>query len=197
MGKGCHPLTAVLYLKQVEGITRNEKPIRPKYVSARMHSITRNKNFEDKGFLRSDYFDIEDYAQIHIVFDDGMVADIFSTELVMGGVHNWLEVFANNHRMKCNINPVDACVLYNPKEEQMKDVYIVEKTGTKQGWSFPSPDEDWMTGYKHELQDFMECIEYNRVPVAGGILASDTITTIYSAYLSNEKNGIQIRIPQI
>jgi hypothetical protein len=34
--------------------------------------------------------------QIHIVFDDGMVADILSpSQLVMGGVHNWLEVFAN------------------------------------------------------------------------------------------------------
>ena len=59
---------------------------------------------------------------MHIVFDDGMIADILSTEIVMGGVHNWLEVFANNHRTRCNINPVDALTTYNPKEEQLKDV---------------------------------------------------------------------------
>jgi hypothetical protein len=31
-----------------------------------------------------------------------MIADIFASELVMGGVHNWLEIFANNHRTRCN-----------------------------------------------------------------------------------------------
>ena len=48
IGKGCHPLTAALYLKRVEGGARNKKPIRPKFVSARTHAITRLKGFEDK-----------------------------------------------------------------------------------------------------------------------------------------------------
>ena len=30
IGKGCHPLTAALYLKRVEGRVRNGPPIRPK-----------------------------------------------------------------------------------------------------------------------------------------------------------------------
>jgi len=133
VGKSCHPLTAVLYLKQVEGLARNGKAIRPKAVSARTHEITRNPKFIDKGFLRTDYEDIEDYCHLHVIFDDGMIADIFASELVMGGVHNWLEIFSNNHRTKCNLSPVNAMELYNPQEEQFADVYLMEKLGTKQG----------------------------------------------------------------
>jgi len=81
VGKSCHLLTAILYLKQVEGLTRNGKAIRPKAVSARTHEITRNPRFIDKGFLRTDYEDIEDYGHLHVVFDDGMIADIFASEL--------------------------------------------------------------------------------------------------------------------
>ena len=37
--------------------------------------------------------------------------------------------------------------LYNPQEEQFADVYVMEKIGTKQGWSNPSPYKNWMFGY--------------------------------------------------
>ncbi len=197
VGKGCHPLTAALYLKRVEGQAHGSRPIRPKTVSCRTHEITRNKSFADKGFLRTDYKDVEDFVQVHVMFDDGMVADIFSCELVMGGVHNWLEIYANNHRMRCNINPTDANVLYNPLEKQLKDVYLTEKLGTKQGWSFPSPDENWMTGYPQELQDFMESLRDGREPESGIVLASDTVSTLYAAYVSAQNRGAETSIPLI
>lgn len=195
VGKGCHPLTAALHLKRVEGEVRDGKPIRPATVSARTHSITRLKNFRDAGFLRTDYDDVEDYAQAHITFEDGTVADIFSSELVLGGVHNWLEVFANNHRTRCNLNPTDALETFNPKEEILKDVYVVEKIGTKQGWSQPAPDEDWQHGYAHEFQDFMEAIATDREPLASGDLGRDTVSVLYSAYLSAERAGAEVAVP--
>src|SRR5579883_1188601 len=105
VGKGCHPLSAALYLKRVEGEAAGKPPIRPAAVSARTHEITRLSGYRDEGFLRTAYEDIEDYAQIHIRFSDGTVADIFSSELVLGGVRNWLEVIGNNHRTRCNLNP--------------------------------------------------------------------------------------------
>src|SRR5438552_1786976 len=93
-GSAHDPLAVeALYLKRVEGETRLRKPIRPATVSARTHEITRLTNFQDLGFLRTSYDDIEDYAQVHVTFDDGTVADIFSSELALGGVHNWLEAF--------------------------------------------------------------------------------------------------------
>lgn len=195
VGKACHPLTAALSLKRSEGEAHDGKPVRPATVSARTHEITRLKNFRDAGFLRTRYDDTEDYSQAHITFDDGTVADIFSTELVMGGVHNWLEVYANNHRTRCNLNPVDALETYNPKEELLKDVYVVEKTGTKQGWSRPAPDEDWQHGYPQEFQDFIECIRDHREPLANGELGRDTVAVLYSAYVSAERRGAEVEIP--
>ena len=194
VGKACHPLTAALYLKQEEGLANSGQPIRPKAVSARVHEITRQPGYRDQKFLRTDYRDVEDYSQMHIVFDDGMVGDIYSTEIVMGGVHNWLEVTANNHRTRCNINPIDALTTYNPKEEQLKNVYLVEKIGTKQGWSHPAPDEDWMQGYPQEMQDFMECVYHDRQPKCCADLARDTVAVMYSAYVSAERHGAEVEI---
>jgi predicted dehydrogenase len=196
VGKGCHPLTAALHLKRVEGQARDGRPIRPSTVSARTHEITRRRDFRDQGFLRTTYDDIEDYCQVHVTFEDGTVADIFASELVMGGVHNWLEVFANNHRTRCNLNPVNALETYNPREDLLKDVYVTEKIGTKQGWSHPAADEDWQHGYPREFQDFMECIAAGREPLSGGELARDTMAVLYSAYLSAERRGTEVEIPR-
>jgi len=195
VGKSCHPLSAILYLKQVEGLVRNGKAIRPAAVSARTHEITRNPRFIDREFLRTDYEDIEDYGQIHVVFDDGMIADVFASELVMGGVHNWLEIFANNHRARCNLSPINAMEFYNPREEQLADVYVVEKIGTKQGWTNPAPDESFMFGYPQEIQDFMEAIATGREPKSGMLGASDTVGVLYAAYLSAERKGAEVEIP--
>jgi predicted dehydrogenase len=195
VGKSCHPLTAILYLKQVEGVTLHGKAIRPKAVSARTHEITRNPRFMDRGFLRTDYRDIEDYGQIHLVYDDGMVSDVFASEIVMGGVHNWLEIFANNHRSRCNLSPNNSMELYNPKEEQLADVYLVEKIGTKQGWSTPAPDESFLFGYPQEIQDFMEAVVTGREPKSGMLAASDSVGVLYAAYLSAERKGAEVEVP--
>ena len=194
IGKGCHPLTAALYLKRVEGRARNGVPIRPKGVSARAHAITRLKNFEDKGHIRCDYHDIDDFSIMHVVFDDGTVADIFASDIILGGIHNWLEVAANNHRTVCNINPNTAMKTYNPLDAYFKDIYVVEKTGTKQGWSNPSPDEDWFTGYPQEMEAFYRTIAYGEALETDSRIAADCISTIYSAYVSAEKAGAEVPI---
>ena len=194
IGKGCHPLTAALYFKRVEGNARNGKPIRPKAVSARTAALTRLKNFEDKGHIRADYHDIEDFSLMHIVFEDGTIADIFASDIVLGGIHNWLEVSANNHRTICNINPNTAMKTYNPVDAYFEDIYVVEKTGTKQGWSNPSPDEDWFTGYPQETEAFYRTIAYGDTLESNSNLAADAISTIYSAYVSAEKKGTEVPI---
>ena len=196
VGKSCHPLTAILYFKRLEGKLRDGRAIRPATVSCRTHEITRNPRFIDAGFLRTEYYDIEDYSQIHVVFEDGMVGDIFASEIVMGGVKNWLEVIANNHRTYCNLSFTDSVKLYNPREDQLKETYIVEKIETKQGWTFPSPDEEWMFGYPQELTDFVNCILTGESPQSGSELAWDATAVLYSAYVSAEKRGLEINIPK-
>ncbi len=195
VGKGCHPLCSALYLKRAEGESRNGIPIRPAKVNARTHEITRLSTFRDEGFIRTDYEDIEDYAQLHVTFSDGTVADIFATELVLGGVHNWIDVICNNHRTRCNLNPINAVETFSPREDILENVYIMEKLGTKQGWSQPAPDEAWQHGYPQEFQDFMESIYFNRSPLSGAELAWDTIAVLYTAYLSQERGGAETEVP--
>ena len=194
MGKGSHPLTASIYLKHVEGRARNGQPIRPKSISARTHAITRMPSFKNEGHLRNTYTDVEDYATVHIVFEDGTIADIVASELLQGGVKNFVEVHANNHRTLCNIAPNDAMMTYNPIEENFNDIYVVEKTGTKQGWSFVSPDEAWFNGYQHEMDAFYRSLVFGEPIESNSKLASDVIATIYTAYLSAEQNGVEIPI---
>ncbi|MGO8750176.1 MAG: Gfo/Idh/MocA family protein [Thermoguttaceae bacterium] len=189
IGKGCHPLTAALYLKGVEGRVRDGRPIRPKTVSARTHAVTRLPAFRDAGHLRKDYFDIDDFSLMHVEFEDGTIATLFASDIVLGGIHNWLEVCANNHRTLCNINPNTAMQTYNPREEYFQDVYVVEKIGTKQGWACTSPDEDWFIGYPQEMEAFYGTITFGRPLQSDSLLAADAISTIYSAYLSAARRG--------
>ncbi len=194
IGKGCHPLSAAIYLKHVEGRARNENPIRPKTISARTHAITRLPNFRDEGYLRTTYKDTEDFAQLHIVFEDGTIADLFASELVLGGVHNWIEVNTTNHRAICNINPNTAMEAYTPEQKHFEDIYVVEKTETKQGWSSISPDEGWFAGYQHEMDAFYKSAAYGDDIESNSTLASDVIATIYAGYVSSERKGAEVTI---
>ena len=194
IGKGCHPLTAALYLKAVEGKARNGTPIVPASVTARTHAITRLESFRDEGHIRADYHDIDDFSLMHVVFEDGTIADIFASDIILGGIHNWLEVATNNHRTTCNINPNTAMQTYNAAEENFRDVYVVEKIGTKQGWSLPSPDEDWFTGYPQEIEAFYRTIAYGEPVESDSRLAANAISTIYSAYVSAEKGGAEVPV---
>jgi predicted dehydrogenase len=194
VGKGCHPLTAALYLKRVEGRARHGRPIRPRSVSARTHALTRLPGFRDEGHIRADYYDIEDFSLMHVELDDGTVADVVASDIVLGGIHNWLEVCANNHRAVCNINPNNALMTYNPREENFRDIYVVEKIGTKQGWACTSPEEDWFTGYPQEMEAFYRTVAYGE-PLESDIhLAADAIATIYAAYLSASRAGQAVEV---
>ncbi len=194
IGKGCHPLTAALYLKRVEGRARDGKPIHPKSVTARAHAITRTPKFRDEGHIRKDYYDIDDFAMIHVEFEDGTIATLVTSDIVLGGIHNWLEICANNHRTLCNINPNTAMQTYNLVESNFEDIYVVEKIGTKQGWACTSPDEDWFTGYPQEIEAFYRTIAYGDPVESDSLLAADSISTIYSAYLSARRNGAAVAV---
>jgi len=182
IGKGCHPLTALLYLKRVEGIARNGKPIRPKSVTSRVHELTRLPGYEDKGFIRTDYHDIEDYGWMHVVFEDGTAGDVVTSEVVLGGIYDYVEVFANNHRTRCRLSPKNLVDVYNPGERRFEDIYLIEKKKKKKGWS-PA------LGYQAELKDFIQCALNRTEPKSDLALAIDTTATIYSAYVSAEQSG--------
>ena len=194
IGKGCHPLTAVIYLKHVEGYARLGQPIRPKTVSARTHAITRMKTFEDLGYLKTHYKDVEDFATVHIVFEDGTIADIVANELSLGGTNNWIRINANNHRTFCNMSHNNTMETYTPHEKYFEDIYVVEKTETKQGWSQISPDEGWFLGYQHELDAFYKASASGGHIESNSKLAADTMSTLYAAYVSAERKGAEVEV---
>ena len=197
IGKGCHPLGAMLYLKRVEGIARSGRPIRPASVSARTHQVTRLPAYRDAGFLRTDYHDIEDYGMMHVMFDDGTVADVLTSELVLGGIYDYVEVFANNHRTRCRISPTGLVDTYNPKGSQFDDIYLIEKASTREGWSPAAPDEHFTMGYQAEIQDFVSCALAGKTPESDLDLALDVTASIYAAYLSDEKSGAEVPVAQL
>jgi predicted dehydrogenase len=194
IGKGCHPLSAAIYLKHVEGKARDGRPIRPITVSSRTHAITRMTTYKNEGNLRTTYKDIEDFALLHIVFEDGTIADLFASELVLGGVNNKLEINTSNHRTICNIGPNNAMQTYTPDEENFRNLYVVEKTETKQGWSSISPDEGWFNGYQHEMDAFYRSAAYGDPIESNSSLAADVIATIYAGYVSAERRGAEVSI---
>src|SRR5882672_7769551 len=197
IAKGCHPLGAILYLKRKEGLARLGRPLRPAAVSARTHAITRIPDFEDRGFLRTKYQDTEDYALLHVTFEDGTVADVTASELVMGGIYDYVEVFANNHRTRCRISPVSVLDVYNPKHEQFKDIYLVEKLSSNEGWIPASPEEGWSLGYGKELRNFVDSVRTGRAPESDLDLAIDTTLTLYAGYVSADEKGKEAEVPRV
>jgi predicted dehydrogenase len=84
---------------------------------------------------------------------------------------------------------------YDPDAAQFRDVYVVEKIGTKEGWSHPAADEEWQQGFYAEIQDFVECCASGRRPQSDAQLAHDTVATLYAGYVSAERNGQEVAVP--
>ncbi len=184
-----HPVGAALWLKYEEGRRKGGKPIRATHVTAEVANLTWMKSFQDEPVkhMKTGWDDVEDYGAILMTFEDGSVAQMTSTDTVMGGIYNNLTVYGSRCVLKANTNPNTACQAYTPDGGYFKDEYIVEKTETKEGWSFPSPDEDMVTGYPDELRDFVGAISHGRAPKSDLTLAHDVLLVTYAAYLSAEK----------
>ena len=182
LGKGCHPLAAMLHLKARDGH-------RACSVVAQTASLTKVDAFEreSRHFLRSGYEDVEDWGCMLVTFTDGTVAEVTAADTVLGGVRNQLTVFASNAVIEANLNPNTAVRAYVPDADVFEPEYLSEKLETKAGWSYPSPDEDWMHGYPQELQDFAEAIAFGRSPKSSGQLGRDVLEVVYAAYVSVEE----------
>ena len=185
--QGCHPLSAVLYLKSVEAQARGEK-IALESVLCDTACICSKLNEQDKRLLASRPVDVEDWANASYTFSDGSKAVICSGDMVLGGVRNCLESYGSDAVLLANISPNNGLQSYFTDEDGLEDVYLTEKAQTKIGWQSVFLDEMMARGYVGELQDFMECVATGRQPVSGFELACETTKAIYAAYWSAEKN---------
>ncbi len=187
--KGSHPLGAVLQLKQWEGERKFGRPIRPSSVMCEVGNLTFIEALkrESKHYIKMDWKDVEDWGVMLLKFEDGSVAEIAAGDTTLGGVHNYLEAYLSNARLRANLNPNNACVAYAPAPDIFGDEYITEKIETKGGWTLPSPEEDWNQGYPQEMADFTAAIGENRRPTSGLMLARDVTIVLYAAYVSAEE----------
>lgn len=189
MRLGAHPVGGALHLKHHEGILKYNRPIRAKSVTAEVGQHTKMESFlkEPKKYLVSAWEDVEDWGVMVITFEDRSTATIISSDGVLGGVRNTLNVYLSNAVVNVNMNPSDLLEVYAPEPHIFGDEYIAEKLETKAGWNFPSPDEDWVRGYPQEMEDFVDAVLFDREPVSGIELARDVVETIYAAYWSAEQ----------
>ena len=186
---GSHPMGGALHVKQFEGLHRNGKPIRPVSVVGEVAFLTKMESFlkEEPKYLGHNLVDCEDWGAALVTFADGSVAEVVSSDVVLGGIYNRMQLFCSNGRIQCNMNPNDQVVAYGPGDESFGDAYLAEKISTRRGWSFASPDEHWASGYHQEMQDFMEAVVEHREPLSGWMLARDVVAVTYAAYVSAEE----------
>lgn len=184
---GCHPLSGVLYLKQVESDYRNEK-IDIINVSANMGQVTKSVELDELKYHTIRVEDVEDFANLTISFSDGTKAIIIASDAVLGGTKNYVEIYGNNITLINNLTPIDGLNSYMLDNDGMDDIQFSEMLPTSVGWNKAFISDEVIRGYTDELVDFMESIAFNREPQSNFELAYSTTKVIYAAYLSNEQN---------
>jgi predicted dehydrogenase len=183
---GCHPLSAALYLKQVEAQARGER-ITVAAVSADVGNVAASLKPAERSYIKANPVDVEDWGVLTVTFSDGTKATIFAGDMIMGGVRNLIETYTSGGALFANITPNNHMMSYLTDEEKLANVYITEKVDRKTGWQFICLEEEWTRGYLQEIQDFMECVALGREPRAGLALAYETTKVNYAGYWSAEE----------
>jgi predicted dehydrogenase len=189
---GCHPLSAVLFLKRVEAQARGET-VTVTAVTADVGNVAASLSPEQRPFIKANPVDVEDWGTLTLTFSDGTKATVFSGDMIMGGVRNLIETYTSGGSLFANITPNDHMLTYMTDEQKLADVYITEKVDRKTGWQFVCLEEEWTRGYLQEIQDFMECVATGRQPLADLALACETTRAQYAGYWSADE-GRRIKL---
>lgn len=183
---GTHPLTGILYLKQVEAKARGEE-ISVVSVSADMGNTGASLTEYDKRHLTLNPIDVEDFANVTLTFSDGTKAIVIGADNVLGGTKNYIEIYANDASMICNITPANNLSTYFLDQDNLDDVTISEMLPEKTGWNNAFVCDEILRGYTFEMQDFIESVAYNREPLSGIEMAYETTKILYAAYMAAEE----------
>lgn len=187
---GSHPLSAILWLKQREAEAR-QVDIRVESVLADMGCITKQLNGYEHRHIAANPIDVEDFGTSVLTFSDQTKAIIMATDTLLGGSRNYVEAYCNDAVLTSNLTMNDMMTTYFLDEERLNDVYISEMLPSKTGWNHPFLIDEIVRGYCAEMQDFMECVAYDKIPLSGFKLAYDTAKITYASYLSAQ-NGSRV-----
>lgn len=183
---GAHPIGGMLYLKQLEGIRRTGKSLRPVSVCAEVGDPTKIPSVaaEEKPWIARGWEDVESWACVIITFEDGSRGIAWASDTVLGGMESRLDIFLSNAHIKCHISPNNLVQAFAPDPEIFSGEYLQEKIETQGGWSTPMPDEDWTSGHTAMCRDFVESIADGRPARSKGELGVDVVRVVYGAYCS-------------
>src|SRR6516225_6454057 len=115
---GCHPLSTVLYLKQVEARARGER-IAVSSVTADTGNVATGLPPQDHVYIKSNPIDVEDWGMLTLTFSDGTKGTIFSGDIIMGGVRNIIELYTSGGSLFANITPNNHLMSYLTNEEKL------------------------------------------------------------------------------
>ena len=112
---GCHPLSAVLYLKQVEAKARGET-ITVSSVSCDVGNVAACLRPDERGVIKSNPVDVEDWGVLTATFSDGTKGTVFSGDMIAGGVRNLIETYTSGGALFANITPNTHMMSYQTSE---------------------------------------------------------------------------------
>jgi predicted dehydrogenase len=158
---GCHPLSTVLYLKQVEAQARGER-IAVSAVTADVGNVAACLPPQERPCINANPVDVEDWGTLTLTFSDGTKSTVFSGDMIMGGVRNVVETYTSGGALFANITPNNHMTSYLTDEAKLASVYITEKVDRKTGWQFICLEEEWTAATCRRSR-----ISWNACPAGG------------------------------
>ncbi len=186
MRNGVHPLGAILYLKEQEAVALG-KNITVKSVIGDMGYATKSLTDYEHRHIAARPNDVEDAGTAIITFTDGSKATIISTDNLLGGSKNYVEVYANDTAINCKLTMNDAMETYMVDDDGMDNVYLSEMLPIVTGWNKPFVADEMLRGYCNEIVDFMSAVLDDREPISSFELAASVMKVTYAAYYSDEE----------
>lgn len=194
--KACHPLGPALYLKQVEGILREGRPVRPVRVSALATQILKHQPAGSGEFFRV-MQNVDDFGRITVVFEDETVAEVVGHDLSISGIRNEFSVITDFAQYDVRVNPNNENELFLPDSVHAGNLLFREKLPTAQGTCFPRPRQFYAHGYVNEMNDAVACaLNPELAPQSGPMLAWDTMAVLMASYESSAAGGTAVDISE-
>lgn len=179
-----HPLSTALYLKRLE-MEAKGKTFGIKSIYCDCAQVTRDV---DKGYVLADPDDTEDWSHAVITFTDGTKATITAGDIYIGGAVNEFEIYGSDASYKCNFSQSTLLEAYFSDSKGLEDTEVLEKSDGNIGYQRADVSAEFIRGYDAEIQDFMECIKYDREPICDFDIAKVSSELVYLGYLSAEQN---------
>ena len=185
MRNGVHPLGAILYLKEQESISQGHNVTVKSVVGDMGYATKRLSEYEHRHIAARPH-DVEDAGTAIITFTDGSKATIISTDNLLGGSKNYVEIYANDTAINCRLTMNDAMETYMVDDDGMDGVYLSEMLPIVTGWNKPFVADEMLRGYCNEIVDFMGAVLEEREPEGCFDLAAQVMKVVYAAYYSDE-----------